>query len=185
MRRLFMTAALSIMIISFAFSQAYSTVLGPDGLSTSLGISFDPAALNVVDIGFSRNRINDIRDEVHAFEESDLEDMIINGDVATYMNDIYIYWRIMSSSRLSATLSIEEPLRGVNGELDWEVRLVDENTSISSDEDNDLELDFMNPDHYYGTAGSAELSINTKTLNSRDVIPGEYTGELRLNIKTE
>ena len=158
MRKLFMTVALSIMITSSLFSEVFDSTLGETGLSTDLTVTFDPSALNIVDIGFSRNEINSIGDE---------------------------YWRIMSSSRLSATLSIDEPLKGANGEIDWEVRLVEENKSISSDEDNDLELDFMNPEHYYGTAGSSELSIGTKSMNYGGLLPGEYTGELRLNIKTE
>ena len=185
MRKLFMTVALSIMITSSILSEVFDSTLGETGLSTDLTVTFDPSALNIVDIGFSRNEINSIGDEVYGFRQSDIEDLIIDGDTATYMNSIYIYWRIMSSSRLSATLSIDEPLKGANGEIDWEVRLVEENKSISSDEDNDLELDFMNPEHYYGTAGSSELSIGTKSMNYGGLLPGEYTGELRLNIKTE
>ena len=140
-----------------------------------------------VEIGFSSNEINDINDEVEiingkkfalTFEESNSH--------ASVVDDIYVYWKIKNNHHINATLQIEGPLTNGSGEqLDWSAGVVDGSYKIGIDSYYTGSLAVLPQEVQRASgpvAGSRELEIVTKELNSENVVPGEYIGELKLNI---
>lgn len=165
----------------FSLSNVSGSVLDEER-SASLQVFFDPRNIEDVDIGFSYSA-NPLEDE-KKLDEGHVEDLLVGEESAVNMNEIYIYWRIFSFRNLSASISIPYALHGESGEIDWNVGLIDGSASISSSNAGE-EIDIVKHSDDFASAGSVGLSINTEKLNSGDVIPGEYSGELRLSIKTE
>ena len=162
-------------------SISYGDELG----SSELRIYFTPKVEDLVEISFSRNEVNDFFDEVIKIDGDGTEELLVTGNYATNAEDLYIYWKIKSVQNISASISIPYALKGSSGEIDWSVYLLDDSlTRISSDGDKN-EASIIRPSRSASQVGSVALSINTETLNSGEVLPGEYTGELKLNIKTE
>ena len=99
---------------------------------------------------------------------------------------ICIYWKILSGSNITASISIPAALRGEGGELEWSVGYSDGTERIDSTaSDTSLAVVRHETRGRAKNIGSTELFINTENLNSGDVIPGIYTGELRLDISIE
>ena len=136
------------------------------------------------DIGFSKNEISDFSDPVISLENGEIEQLIISGDVATASSPLYVYWKILSSNNVSASLSIPSALRGEAGELDWMVSLADGSASVASNSGSKA-IAVIPESAAFGNIGSAELLISTENVNGGEVLPGEYKGELRLSISID
>lgn len=168
----------------FSASSESTSFLSGEGLSAELNVSINPGVFNNIDVGFSRNEIVNYDDEVLKIEDGETEDLTV-ADASAYLEDsIYVYWKIRSSNKVSASLSILSALKGLGGEIDWSISLKDGSKSISS-EDKEQELPIISATNTYGNVGSAELLINSNDLSRGNIVPGTYIGDLRLNIAIE
>lgn len=166
--------------------------LPSSGLSEKLSIVLDlsassPLVIPGVEIGFSSNEINEMDDEVE----------IINGqhfdltfeETATHASvsdDIYVYWKLKGNTKVNAYLQIDSPLENRRGDIiDWSAGVEDEEYRVGMDTYYNGSLAFIPQEQLRASAsavGSKKLEIKTEELNTGDVIPGEYIGELKLNI---
>lgn len=136
-----------------------------------------------VEIGFSSNVVNSLNDEIDMItgntvpiEFSSGSDM--NGQVT---DDVYVYWKILSAIDVKAELAISEALKGQYGNIDWFVS-IDETEDRIGGGDYSRSLSILTPDAKFVSIGSVKLDIGTENLETGDVIPGVYMGELKLNI---
>ena len=137
----------------------------------------------LVEIGFSRNLIKNFDDEVESIT-GDVVPILFSGDSVLSGEpdgDVYVYWKIFSPFEVSAELAISEALKGKYGSIDWYVSLVETGDSISSGEYADS-MSVIHPTTRYISIGSMKLDIGTESLETGDVVPGIYKGELKLNI---
>ena len=184
MRKFFLLLLMFLIMISAYSESRVSDSNIENGLKATTQVVFNPATISHFNVGFSRNEIKNYTDEVVPLDEDGIEDLFIDGNSAINMEEIYVYWKILTFNKVSASISIPYALKGENGELDWNVNLVDGSASISSNGEQE-EIDVIPSSTSFGTVGSVGLSINTENLNDGNLLPGEYIGELRLNIKTE
>ena len=173
--------SLSINLYSAIGSSSSSDI--SKGLSANTTVTFDPRNINDVNIGFSRNEIRTYDDEVERIIDGSTEDLTV-GDGGIEDKSIYVYWKIRSTSKVSASLSILSSLKGKDGEIDWSIGLKDGSASISSKEMEE-ELSIVNGSETFGTVGSSEVIIRTENINNQALVPGDYIGDLRLNIAIE
>lgn len=177
MRRLLVFA-----IVTMLIGQALSAEkLG----SVSLPVYLDLSKDSYVEIGFSQNGITNFTDEVIDISGGTVS--LIpdeNTAIARPDSEIYVYWKILASSMLSASLEISDSLIGPSGEaLEWFVTKPISGDRIEST--GETQLSVFGPERYYTSIGSTLLDIGTEALDSGDVVPGEYKSELKLSISVE
>ena len=182
--RLRIFAVLLIICILPSFAAYQGGHLDDNGLSENVKVVLDLDNFSEFDIGFSKNEISDFSDPVISLENGEIEQLIISGDVATASSPLYVYWKILSSNNVSASLSIPSALRGEAGELDWMVSLADGSASVASNSGSKA-IAVIPESAAFGNIGSAELLISTENVNGGEVLPGEYKGELRLSISID
>lgn len=186
-------ASIALLALTSLFSARIEhEALPQSGLSEKLTIVLDlradsPIVFPGVEIGFSSNEITDFKDEVEVingqrfsltFEESSTH--------ASASDDIYVYWKIKGRPNLKANLVIEGPLENSRGDsLDWSAGVVDSTYRVGVDSYYTGALSFIPNEQLRASgpiAGSRKLEILTEELNAGNVVPGEYIGELKLNI---
>lgn len=182
---------ISIPLLSaFAGSSASASELPTDGISASMPVTLNflgcPGGVNYVEVGFSRNPIDDISDYVVAPKSNEVYATAYISDESIHMEDkLHVYWKLFTGESIKASLSMTGALHNVssNQTLDWSVLLEDEEEAIGSGNySNEVSV----VEHNGGrTSGSRELDIWTDSINTGDLIPGEYKGELRLSILSE
>ena len=170
-----------VIVISFHISAA-ETVLGSSVLPISLNLS--EGGVSYIEVGFSYNQISHFSDKVDfAVKEKHNITVKEDGSSSESDDDIYVYWKILSANSVSADLMVPSALKNDEEQIDWMIAL-QTGESIGYGEYSDL-LRVLSPTSKFVTVGSHKLDINTIELKERDVVPGEYTGELKLNISID
>lgn len=193
MKRTIVALVLMMLAVLSLFSAKIEYEALPEsGLSEKLTIVLDlgpdsPVVLPGVEIGFSGNEINDINDEVEIINGQRFDLTLDESSTyASASDDIYVYWKIHGNRNIRANLQIDSPLRNENGDyLDWSAGVDGSDRKVGMDTYYDDVLAFIPQDHIRAAnpvAGSRELEIVTEELNDGNVVPGEYIGELKLNI---
>ena len=155
-----------------------------DKIVVTLNLGLDSMIIPGVEVGFSRNEINDMNDNVEVINGSTV-DMIFKDDGTHFLvsDDIYVYWKIKGNPNISAELNIPGPLRDRRGDyLDWSAGFEDGSYKIGAEVYYSQALSVFSGRTAYPAAGSRKLEIATMNLNEGNVVPGEYIGELELNI---
>ena len=187
MKKIVLVALLIVFFIPCAFSASnWATDLDSD-LSSSLEIIFNPSSIEIMEFGFSRNKVTNTYEEIELIENGSVEDLVFNDDNSAQEGRVYLYWLILSPRTISASLSLSmtSPLKGKNGEIDWNVNLADDERSILSSRNIGSDLQITLTSDTFGSIGSVGLDITTENLNQGEIVSGEYTGELRLDISIE
>ena len=186
-------ASIALLALTSLFSAKIEHEALPSaGLSETITIILDfesisPIAFPGIEIGFSSNEITDIDDEVEVINGQRFSLTFDDSSAhATALDDIYVFWKIKRNTKLRAALSIEEPLKNSRGDsLDWSAGVADSTYKVGKDSYYTGSLSFIPSEQLRADgpiAGSRKLEIITEELNTGNVVPGEYIGELKLNI---
>lgn len=184
-KRLFLVALFTLPLLSLYSEPGFGYGTNAEEVTATVEVVFDVSSISIFDIGFSRNKIDDINDVIDLIKEESINDLELNENLSSAEGRIYLYWVLMNPKNVSASISIPSALQGKNGEIDWSVSVVDEEEKVISSAEAESELSVLEVKDSWSEVGSAELYINTENLNHRVSIPGEYIGELRLKILTD
>lgn len=184
-KRLFLVALFMIPLLSIYSEPGFGYGTDVEDVSATVEVVLDVSSISVFDIGFSRNKIDDINDVIDLIKEESVNDLELNEEISSAEGRIYLYWVLMNPKNVSASISIPSALQGKNGEIDWSVSVVEEEEKVISSTEEETELPVLEVKDSWAEVGSAELYINTENLNHGESIPGEYIGELRLKILTD
>ena len=175
-------AVFTIIALIFSSAALFAKVIGSVTLPVTLRLSDS----DYIEIGFSKNPITSFDEEVEDISGETIPLITTEGEAsrAAPVEDIYIYWKIMSAKTLRADLTIKDSMLNPAGdEMDWYVMLPEAGLSIASNDDTSLSV--MRSSRSFTDFGSTKLDIRTVTLDEGDYVPGEYKGELRLSISVE
>ena len=185
MRKIGLLIIYSLLLISSLSADSGDVEDLDDGASTTAEVVIDTSKINLVKLGFSKNEIKDIKDEIIALE-NEVQDLYFDSEAFSNDEEIYVYWLILSPHMVNASLSIPNALQSDGDRIEWSVKFANKpDVVISSNNESESELCLFPQSKSFGTIGSAELVIETENVSTGDILPGEYKGELRLNIKTE
>lgn len=177
-----------LLMASLSAAELIHESLPSQGLSDKIVVSLDlglgSMVIPGVEVGFSRNEINDMSDNVEVINGNTV-DMAFkdDGTHSLVSEDIYVYWKIKGNPNISAELNISEPLRNRHGDyIDWSAGFEDGSYKIGEEVYYSQALAVFSGRTAYPAVGSRKLEIATMNLNEGNVVPGEYIGELELNI---
>ena len=175
-------AVFTIIALIFSSAALFAKVIGSVTLPVTLRLSDS----DYIEVGFSKNPITSFDEEVEDISGETIPLITTGGDAsrAAPVEDVYLYWKIMSAKTLRADLTIKDSMSNPAGdEMDWYVMLPEAGLSIASNDDTSLSV--MRSSRSFTDFGSTKLDIRTMALDEGDFVPGEYKGELRLSISVE